>query len=327
MTRGAKLLLALGLVLLIGALAAGGAVLYGLQLYRAPGPAAQPVTLVIAPGSGVSGIGGALQKAGVVADARLFRLFAAASDQARDLQAGEYEFPARASYADVLAQLAAGRTLTRFLTIPEGLTSVEVLALVNQAEAMRGAPSSAPPEGALLPETYDYTWGADRSAMLARMAAAMEKTLAELWTRRAADVPLKAPQEALVLASIVEKETGIAGERRKVAGVFVNRLRLGMPLQADPTVIYALTLGRAPLGRALTRADWQFESPYNTYRIRGLPPGPIANPGRASIEAALNPERHDYIYFVADGSGGHAFARTLDEHNRNVARWRAVRDD
>jgi UPF0755 protein len=327
MNRGAKLLLALGFLLLAAALVAGGALLYGFQLYRAPGPAERPVTLVIEPGTGVSGIGGALQNAGLIADARLFRLFAAATDQARDLRAGEYEFPARVSYAEILAQLVAGRTLTRFLTIPEGLTGVEVSALVNAAAAMRGAASNTPPEGSLLPETYDYKWGADRAAMLARMQAAMEKTLAELWPQRAGDLPLATAQEALVLASIVEKETGIAGERRKVAGVFVNRLRLGMPLQADPTVIYALTLGRAPLGRALTRADWQVDSPYNTYRIRGLPPGPIANPGRAAIEAALNPERHDYIYFVADGSGGHAFARTLDEHNRNVARWRAVRDD
>jgi UPF0755 protein len=263
----------------------------------------------------------------VVGDRRLFRLFALASDRARALKAGEYEFPPRASYAEVLAQLGAGRTLTRFLTVPEGLTAVEVAALVNAAAAMQGAPSASPPEGSLLPETYDYRWGDNRAAMLQRMQAAMQATLAELWPRRAADVPLASPQEALILASIVEKETGIAAERRRVAGVFANRLRLGMPLQADPTVVYALTGGQAPLGRALTRADWQVDSPYNTYRIRGLPPGPIANPGRAAIEAALNPEPHDYLYFVADGSGGHAFARSLAEHNRNVARWRAVRGE
>lgn len=326
MTRGAKWFVALGLLLLLGALAGGGAVLYGLQLYRAPGPSQTPAIVVIAPGSGVSEIGRTLENAGVIEDARLFRLFAAASDQARALQAGEYEIPARTSVADILARLVAGRTLTRFLTVPEGLTAVEIIALINAAEALQGEVTTPPPEGALLPETYDYKRGENRGALVARMEAAMTKSLADAWAARAAGLPLASPQEALVLASIVEKETGIAGERRKVAGVFINRLRLGMPLQADPTVIYALTLGKAPLGRALTRVDWQVDSPYNTYRIRGLPPGPIASPGRAAIEAALNPEPHDYVYFVADGSGGHAFARTLDEHNRNVVRWRAVRD-
>jgi UPF0755 protein len=328
MSLGAKRLIAFASGLLLLALAAaGGAALYLENRYRAPGPAPAPVTLVIAPGSGVGGIGRALENGGVIGDARLFRLYAATSDRARSLQAGEYEFPAQASYAAILAQMAAGRTVTRFLTVPEGLTGVEVAALVSQAAAMTGSAPAAVAEGALLPETYDYKWGQDRAAIVARMAAAMEKTLAELWPKRVAGLPLDTPQEALVLASIIEKETGIAEERRRVAGVFVNRLKAGMPLQADPTVVYALTQGKAPLGRALTRADWQFDSPYNTYRVQGLPPGPIANPGRASIEAALDPEPHDYLYFVADGSGGHAFARTLDEHNRNVARWRAVRGE
>jgi UPF0755 protein len=223
----------------------------------------------------------------------------------------------------VLSLLREGRTVVRHLTIPEGLTTVEILALLDDAPGLSGD-RSPPAEGTLLPETYNYSWGDSRAGMMARMQKAMAETLAKLWASRAAGLPLATPEAAVTLASLVEKETALAAERPRVAGVFVNRLRLGMRLQSDPTVVYALTAGKGPLGRELTRADLEVPSPYNTYRIDGLPPGPIANPGRAAIAAALQPLASRELYFVADGSGGHAFASTLEEHNRNVTRWRKL---
>jgi UPF0755 protein len=216
--------------------------------------------------------------------------------------------------------------VARRLTIAEGLTVAEVYELLEEAHGLTGELPPPPPEGSLLPETYFYAFGDPRAELVRRMQRAMDDVLAELWPRRAEDLPLDGRAEALTLASIVDKETASAAERAKVAAVFVNRLRRGMRLQADPTVIYGLTAGEGPLGRSLTRRDWADDSDYNTYRIDGLPPGPIANPGRAAIEAVLNPAAVDYLYFVADGSGGHAFARTLDEHNRNVALWRKIKN-
>jgi UPF0755 protein len=198
------------------------------------------------------------------------------------------------------------------------------MAALEAAEGLTGPLPDPPPQGSLLPETYFFENGETRAAMLARMQKAMTDALAELWPQRAENLPFDTPEQAVVLASIVEKETGVAAERPQVASVFVNRLRRGMPLQSDPTVIFALTGGEADLGRPLLRADLQVDHPVNTYVVNGLPPTPIANPGRASLEAVLNPAETDFLYFVADGTGGHAFARTLAEHNRNVARWRAV---
>ncbi|MDP6352529.1 MAG: endolytic transglycosylase MltG, partial [Alphaproteobacteria bacterium] len=238
------------------------------------------------------------------------------------LQAGEYRLEAAVSPRAVMEQLVAGRTVVHRLTVPEGLTSAEIVALVETDDALSGIVAARPPEGSLLPETYHFARGDDRSALLARMAAEMTRALGELWSARSADLPLDTVGDALILASIIEKETGLAIERPRIAGVFVNRLRKGMRLQSDPTVVYGLTGGDGPLDRALTRADLAQAHAYNTYIIKGLPTGPIANPGRASIAAALNPEETEDLYFVADGSGGHAFARTLAEHNRNVARWR-----
>jgi UPF0755 protein len=222
--------------------------------------------------------------------------------------------------------LSAGRTVVRKLTVPEGLTTAEIVGLVATADGLDGeVPEKLPSEGELLPDTYHFSFGDGRAQMLQRMANEMRRTMAELWPARAEGLPFQTPYEALVLASIVEKETAIGSERARVAAVFVNRLRRGMKLDADPTVIYAVTHGQRPLGRELTRADLQIDDPYNTYRNVGLPPGPIANPGRAAMEAALNPANTDDIYFVADGSGGHVFARTYDEHLRNVAKWRRVK--
>jgi UPF0755 protein len=242
------------------------------------------------------------------------------------MKAGEYKFAPKISIADSIKLLQSGKTYQRQLTIPEGLTSFEIVELVNAAEAMEGTLdiSRLPAEGSLLPETYNYTHGDKRAAIIDRMAEAMKKTLAEYWTKRDPKSPIKNENEWVTMASVVERETALTTERPRVAGVFLNRLKIGMPLQSDPTTIYAVTEGKGKLGRPLTTADLRIDSPYNTYVAAGLPPGPIANPGRASLIAVLQPEEHQYLYFVADGTGGHAFGRSLDEHNANVAKWRAL---
>lgn len=308
------------------ALLAGAGLLVARYYYEGPGPLAEDRSVVIARGAGTGGIAQSLAEAGVIEDSRIFHLAAVASGKSRRLRAGEYAFPAGISLRGVLELLESGRTVVRRFTVAEGLTSAEVVALLLATEGLAGEIAAPPEEGTLLPETYHYSWGDDRGELLRRMQRSMTATLEELWAQRAEDLPFDTPEEAVILASIVEKETGVGAERPLVAGVFVNRLNRGMRLQSDPTVVYAMTRGERPLGRALTRADWRVEDPYNTYQNDGLPPGPIANPGRASIAAVLAPESSDYLYFVADGSGGHAFARSLDEHNRNVARWRRIRD-
>ena len=237
------------------------------------------------------------------------------------LRAGEYAFAAHGSARDALRVLQTADPVVRKLTVPEGLMIAEIVPLIAAAEGLDGD-VPAVEEGTLLPETYHYRWGDTRTAMTARMQASMKVALDELWPARASDLPLANRHEAVILASIVEKETGLPEERARVAAVFINRLERGMKLQSNPTVAYALTDGARPLDRALLRNDLKLDHPYNIYVVRGLPPGPIANPGRASLEAVLNPVDTKDLYFVADGKGGHAFARTLAEHNRNVARWR-----
>jgi UPF0755 protein len=225
---------------------------------------------------------------------------------------------------EVMQRLAAGKTVVRRLTLAEGLTSWAAVSLIKAAEALEGAIATVPPEGALLPETYHYSYGDSRSAIVERMRQSMQEVLDDAWARRQPDLPLQSPQEALTLASIVEKETARPDERAHIAGVFINRLKRGMRLQSDPTVAYGLTDGKAPLERPLTRADLRQASPYNTYVIDGLPPGPICNPGRAAIEAVLQPKETRDLYFVADGNGGHAFAETYAKHRRNVRKWRRL---
>lgn len=302
----------------------GLAAVWAIRNFEAVGPLAQDQVLEIPRGSGLSAISKNLEEADVVASAWLFEQGVRAQGEARQMKAGEYLFPAGVSMRGVMEILQGGKVVQYALTLPEGLTSVEAVALVEGAEALDGAVGSTPPEGTLLPETYHYGRNETRADLIARMEAAAKQTLDELWEGRQENLPIDSPEQALILASIVEKETGVAEERPLVAAVFVNRLRKGMRLQSDPTVVYGITLGKAPLGRALTRADLKQPTPYNTYQIDGLPPTPIANPGRASIAAVLQPAEADYFYFVADGTGGHAFAKTLAEHNRNVAKWRKI---
>ncbi|MBM3512647.1 MAG: endolytic transglycosylase MltG [Alphaproteobacteria bacterium] len=296
---------------------------WAMGVVNAPGPARQPTTLIVAPGAGLSQIARQLLAAGVVGNATLFEAEARLSGQARVLKPGEYRFEPSASITQVLDKLVRHDVVSRFVTIPEGLMSGEIVAIIDQAEGLMGSLSAPPAEGSVLPETYRYEWGDDREKFLHRMIADRDALLARLWETRQSDLPIATPAEAVTLASIVEKETGIASERGRVAAVFVNRLRRDMRLQADPTVIYGLGGGR---GRTLTRADLEQPTPYNTYVIDGLPPGPICHPGRDALAAVLNPPDTGDIYFVADGSGGHAFAATLAEHNRNVARWRKIED-
>jgi UPF0755 protein len=243
----------------------------------------------------------------------------------RPLRAGEYKFGAGMSEEQVMRMMLSGATVARRVTVPEGYTTAQVLRLVSAAEGLVGElPPDIPGEGHLLPETYFYTRGETRFTMINRMADAMQQALQKLWDQRAADLPYDSIEKALALASIVEKETSSPTERAHIAGVFVNRLRKGMPLQSDPTVIYAVTNGAGPLGRPISLADLQVKSPYNSYLYKGLPPGPICNPGLAAIQAVLHPLTTKDIYFVADGTGGHAFAATLADHNKNVTAWRKI---
>jgi UPF0755 protein len=309
--------------LIVACLIAIAATVYGVDLYRRPGPLTGETVVVVPKGASVAAIAQRLFSEGVIASPLLFRIGARMEGVDSDLRAGEYLLPAGISIADVVAMLRQGRVLVRRLTVPEGLTSAQVVDLVRGIAVLEGEPGEVPAEGTLLPETYHYSTGENRRRLIERMAAAMDETVRALWADRAPDLPLESREEAVALASIVEKETALAEERPRVAAVFLNRLRLGMRLQADPTVVYGLAGPAGSLNRPLTQADLQTPTPYNTYLIDGLPPGPIANPGRAAITAVLRPIASEELYFVADGSGGHAFARTLDEHNRNVARWRA----
>ena len=311
-------------LLVIGSIGAVAVGVYGKSQFEAPGPSGQETVVILKRGSGLNAIAAQLEREKVISDSMIFRLGAKFKGADRALKAGEYSIPAGASMQEVLDQLQSGDIVQRKVTAVEGLTSFAIVARVNAADELTGEITDIPPEGSLAPETYFYQRGEARSAVIARMMAAQTKILDELWEKRAPDLPLKTKEEALILASIVEKETGVSSERARVSAVFINRLNRGMRLQTDPTVIYGITLGKSVLGRGLRRSELKAETPYNTYVINGLPPTPIANPGRAAIEATLNPITSKELYFVADGTGGHAFAETLKQHNRNVAEWRKI---
>jgi len=287
--------------------------------WTTPGPLPEKRTIVLARGSGAIDIARALGAEGVLAHPLLFLLDAEITGDVHRLKAGEYEFEAAITPEGIADLLASGKTVRHRLTIPEGLTSAEIVAIVNGVPELEGGPEPVPREGTLMPETYFFSLGDKRAAMVERMQRAFSRMLGELWAERGADLPFAKPEDAVALASIVEKETGRDEERPHVAGVYINRLRLGMRLQADPTVIYAITRGQHPLDRALGHDDLSVDSPYNTYLVKGLPPTPIANPGLAALKAALHPLKVDDLYFVADGTGKHVFAKTLAEQNQHVA--------
>ncbi|MDB5412473.1 MAG: aminodeoxychorismate lyase [Rubritepida sp.] len=312
---------ALGIIGAAIVLLAGLAGFWGWNAYTRPGPLAEPLPLVI-PRGGTEEVSIVLRENQVIGDPRLFAAAAWITSAQGPLRAAELVFPAHVSLREALLILREARPVRRRLTIAEGLTARQIAALIERTPGLTG---EVPPlaEGAMLPETYTWSWGDTRASVVRRGVTAMEQALAEAWASRAENLPLANPRDALILASIIERETGLSSERGLVGGVFINRLRRGMMLQSDPTVAYGPGQG-LPLDRPLTRADLEQAHPFNTYRIRGLPPAPIASPGREALKAATQPEATEFLYFVANGSGGHAFAATLEEHNRNVARWRAL---
>ena len=312
-------------LLLIIVIAIAGSVWWLEKWLDRPGPLSEPTITTLKLGTSVRSIARQLADIKAVDNPHLFMLAVAMGRNHSLLKAGEYEFPEKAKPRTIIRILTFGETLVHKLTIPEGLTRSEVMDLIETTAALSGEVETLPTEGSLLPETYHFSRGETRNDLIDRMNTAMQTTLQDLWSKRRADLPYSSPSEALVMASIIEKETGLESERARVAAVFVNRLRLEMPLQSDPTVFYSLTKGAGHLGRPLARSDLKNPSIYNTYVHTGLPPGAIANPGRSSIIAALNPDDSDELYFVADGHGGHRFARTLSEHNRNVATFRRTR--
>ena len=299
-----------------------GATRWWLVAVDGPGPLPEPRAILV-PHGGRSQLAEMLGSEGIVAGPRTFWLAALLTRGEGTLHAAEFAFPAHASVREVLTILRTAHPVEHHLTIAEGLTGQQIRGVLARAEALIG---DAPPipEGSVLPQTYDYQYGAERAHIVERAQAAMDKDLAAAWADRAAGLPLTSPREALILASIVERETAKPEERPHVAAVYLNRLRLGMKLQADPTVAYEASGGSGVLDRRLTRADLERADPFNTYRSAGLPPGPICSPGLESLHAVLHPAASDDLYFVADGTGGHAFSRTLEAHDNAVARWRAL---
>ena len=291
---------------------------------RRPGPLTQEKVVLLTREDDGGPLADQLEKAGVIENAALFSIMTLLDGQRHALKRGEYKFPAGVSMIDVEEMLARHRVVKHKLTIPEGLTTDQIVGRLRDDDLLVGEIKETPREGSLYPDTYVYERGESRNALIAHMASEMTKTVNAVWQKRATDLPIKSPGELVTLASIVEKETGKADERPRVAGVFINRLQKHMKLQSDPTIVYGLVFGKGTLGHSITKAELQEATPYNTYFIDGLPPGPICNPGRAALEAVANPARNRDLYFVADGTGGHVFAETLDQHQKNVAHWRQI---
>lgn len=310
------------LVLMIGV---GGAYVYGKKLIEAPGPLLEEKIVNIPARAGKRDIADTLQREGVI-DVNPWAFIGSvfALRASSDLKPGEYSFQKNASLRDVIATIVEGKVVQHAVTIPEGLTSEQILARLADNDIFSGSLREIPREGTLLPETYKFPRGTTREQVIVRMQQTQKRMLAEIWERRNPDIPVKSPEQLVTLASIIEKETGKADERSRVAAVFVNRLRQKMKLQSDPTIIYGLVGGKGTLGRPIKRSEIQQPSPYNTYVVDGLPPGPIANPGRASLEAAANPARTRDLFFVADGTGGHTFTETYEQHQKNVAKLRSL---
>ena len=312
-------------ILLIGMLGTGVAYYYGKKTIEAPGPLQEDKTVVIPSRAGMTDIADVLQREGVIDNNRWAFIGAVFALKARgELKPGEYAFQKKASLRDVIGTIVEGKVVQHSVTLPEGLTSEQIVARLTDNDIFSGTIREIPREGTMLPETYKFPRGTTREQVIQRMQAAQKRLVAEIWEHRSPDVPLKSPEQLVTLASIVEKETGKADERSRVAAVFANRLQKKMKLQSDPTIIYGLVGGKGTLGRPIKRSEISQPSPYNTYVIDGLPPGPIANPGRASLEAAANPARTRDLFFVADGTGGHAFSESLDAHQKNVAKLRTI---
>src|ERR1700726_1495745 len=311
------------LVLMIGV---GGGYIYGKQKIEAAGPLQEDKVVNIPARAGMTDFADPLQGEGVIDNNRWAFIGSVFALKARsELKPGEYLFQKNASLRDVNGTMVEGKVVQHAVTIPEGLTSEQIVARLTDNDIFAGTVKEVPREGTLLPETYKFPRGTLREQVVARMQQAQKRVLTEIWERRSPDLPIKTPEQLVTLASIVEKETGKADERSRVAAVFVNRLRQKIKLQSDPTIIYGLVGGKGTLGRPIKRSEIQQPSPYNTYVVDGLPPGPIANPGRASLEAAASPARTRDLFFVADGSGGHAFSDTYDQHQKNVAKLRTIK--
>ena len=316
-----NLVLTIALVVLVGGLVGFS---YARHAFVSPGPLEQDRAVFIPRGSTSDQIGETLERNGVISSSLLFvgavQLYGARGD----LKWGEYLFPKRISMAEAMAIIIEGKAIEYRITIPEGLTSEQIVGRLRDNDILVGDIARIPREGSLMPDTYKFTRGTSRQQIIDQMAALQARAVQTIWARRQQDLPIRSIEEMVILASIVEKETGRADERPRVAGVFVNRLNRRMRLQSDPTIVYGLVGGRGTLGRGIQQTEIQRLTPYNTYQIDGLPPTPIANPGRAAMEAVVNPVRSRDVYFVADGTGGHVFAETLEQHNRNVANWRRI---
>jgi len=311
-------------LLIVVSVAVGTALFLGKQRFEAPGPLAEDKVVNIPRGLGIRDIAELLQREGVIDQPYVFMGGVVVLKARGDLKFGEYQFVKNSSVADVVDTIIEGKVVQHAFTVPEGLTSEQIVARLLEIDALTGQIKEIPREGSLLHETYRFTRGMSREQIIQRMQQAHRRVLQEVWDHRVEDLPIRTPEQLVILASIVEKETGRPDERTRVAAVFVNRLKSKMRLQSDPTIIYGLTGGKGSLGRPIMKNEIEQPTPYNTYVIDGLPPGPIANPGRASLEAAANPARTKELYFVADGTGGHVFSDNYVEHQKNVARLRGI---
>ncbi|MGO4571561.1 endolytic transglycosylase MltG [Microvirga sp. 2TAF3] len=324
--RGGMLSIFSGLMTLFIALAIALIFGYGMveREVTAKGPLQEDKVVLIPRNTGTNEIADILKQEGVINQPLLFEVYALVNRQRGQLKAGEFQFKAGTSVAEAIDTLVQGKAILHSVMIPEGLTSEQILSRLYENEVLTGDVAETPREGTLLPDTYKFERGTTRQQIISSMQAAHRQALSQIWQRRSPELPVKTAQELVILASIVEKETGRADERTRVAGVFINRLMKRMKLQSDPTIVYGLVGGKGTLGRGIMRNEIEAATPYNTYVIEGLPPGPIANPGRAAMEAVANPSRTKDLYFVADGSGGHAFAESYEQHQRNVTRWRQI---